>query len=349
VYTRCLFCAGDLGANEAIEVFPVGRRLAYDPDRGRLWVVCPRCARWNLTPLEARWEAIGQAERLYRGARVRANTDQIGLARTRDGTDLVRVGRPTAPELATWRYADVFAGRRRRAVALRAAVLTASAVLAGGLVWGALGAGLGLGTIAWWATNLVNEPGHDAEREEATRRARDDLHATRVVLTRHPVSLTHGAVRRATLAHDGGTLALSFAFGREIRTLVGPRAESAAGAMLAYLNGAGAEREQVDRALGQLVAAGSAAAFLAALGRRERGLRTPAGAATGLSIGIASAPTRLALEMAINDGRERAAMDGELAALEQAWQDAEAIAVIADGLGLPSRVERAFAGLRGRG
>jgi hypothetical protein len=27
---------------------PVGKRLAYDPDRGRLWVVCPRCGEWNL-------------------------------------------------------------------------------------------------------------------------------------------------------------------------------------------------------------------------------------------------------------------------------------------------------------
>jgi hypothetical protein len=60
VYRTCLFCSSDLGANEAIEKFPVGRRLAFDPARGRLWVVCRACDRWNLTPLEERWEAIEQ-------------------------------------------------------------------------------------------------------------------------------------------------------------------------------------------------------------------------------------------------------------------------------------------------
>jgi hypothetical protein len=61
VYTTCIFCHGALGANEAIEHFPVGRRLAFDGEKGRLWVVCRRCERWNLTPIEERWEAIEAA------------------------------------------------------------------------------------------------------------------------------------------------------------------------------------------------------------------------------------------------------------------------------------------------
>src|SRR5688500_1795019 len=65
VYATCLFCHAPLGRNETLESFPVGRRLAYDAERGRLWVVCRRCERWNLTPLEERWEAIEAAERLY--------------------------------------------------------------------------------------------------------------------------------------------------------------------------------------------------------------------------------------------------------------------------------------------
>jgi hypothetical protein len=40
----------------------------------------------------------------------------------------------------------------------------------------------------------------------------------------------------------------------------------------------------------------------------------------------------LALEMALHDESERRAMEGELAALEDAWRDAEAIARIADAL-----------------
>lgn len=54
MYRHCTFCAWDLGSNPILEHFPVGRRLAFDPDRGRLWVVCPTCERWNLTPLEER-------------------------------------------------------------------------------------------------------------------------------------------------------------------------------------------------------------------------------------------------------------------------------------------------------
>src|SRR5918912_2329325 len=104
MYATCLFCNSDLGRNEAIEHFPVGRRLAYDARKGRLWVVCRRCERWNLTPLEERWEAVEDCERLFRGAPLRVSTEHIGLARLREGLELVRVGRPLADEYAAWRY-----------------------------------------------------------------------------------------------------------------------------------------------------------------------------------------------------------------------------------------------------
>jgi hypothetical protein len=80
VYHTCLFCNRDLGRNEVVEQFPVGRRLAFDAARGRLWVVCAQCRRWNLTPMEERWEAIETCERLYRDTRTRVATDNIGLA-----------------------------------------------------------------------------------------------------------------------------------------------------------------------------------------------------------------------------------------------------------------------------
>ncbi len=71
MYRHCTFCAADLGTNEVVETFPVGRRLAFDAAKGRLWVVCQRCERWNLTPLEERWEAVEDAERIFRDARLR--------------------------------------------------------------------------------------------------------------------------------------------------------------------------------------------------------------------------------------------------------------------------------------
>ena len=81
MYSTCLFCHTTLGANEAVEHFPVGRRLAFDAAKGRLWVVCRKCERWNLTPVEERWEAIEECERSFRDTKLRVSTDQIGLSR----------------------------------------------------------------------------------------------------------------------------------------------------------------------------------------------------------------------------------------------------------------------------
>ena len=136
MYTACIFCHRDLGRNAVVEAFPVGRRLAFDAARGRLWVVCPHCARWNLTPLDERWEAIEDCERRFRATRVRVSTDNVGLARLSEGLELVRIGRPLRPEFAAWRYGDRF-GRRRRRQQL---------VVAGGTV-AALGAGFAGGAL----------------------------------------------------------------------------------------------------------------------------------------------------------------------------------------------------------
>ena len=66
MYQTCIFCKRPLGSNEVVETFPVGRRLAFDAAKGRLWVVCRKCQRWNLTPLEERWEAVETCERIFR-------------------------------------------------------------------------------------------------------------------------------------------------------------------------------------------------------------------------------------------------------------------------------------------
>ena len=123
VYATCLFCSGALGRNESLEHFPVGRRLAFDAAKGRLWVVCPSCRRWNLSPLEIRWEAIEEAERAYRGTRLRASTEHIGLAKLKAGTELVRIGRPLLPEFAAWRYGSEFRSRHRKSILLGSALV----------------------------------------------------------------------------------------------------------------------------------------------------------------------------------------------------------------------------------
>src|SRR3954470_22847666 len=108
MYSTCLFCNAGLGANDTVEHFAVGQRLAFDADKGRLWVVCTRCARWNLTPIEERHEAIEECERLFRGTYARVSTDNVSFARLRSGLELIRIGRPLRPEFAAWRYAGEF-------------------------------------------------------------------------------------------------------------------------------------------------------------------------------------------------------------------------------------------------
>ena len=124
MYRSCMFCHRPLGENEVIESFQVGRRLAFDAARGRLWVVCGRCERWNLSPLEERWEAVEECERAFRGTRVRVSTEHIGLARHPEGLTLIRIGEPMRPEFAAWRYGDQFGRRRRRNMIYTAAMFT---------------------------------------------------------------------------------------------------------------------------------------------------------------------------------------------------------------------------------
>src|SRR5689334_19764717 len=114
MFATCLFCNQPLGTNTTFDAFPIGRRLAFDAARGRLWVVCRKCERWNLSPIEERWEAIEECERFFRATRLRVSTDNVGLAPVGDGLELVRVGSPLRPEMAAWRYGDQFGRRRRR-------------------------------------------------------------------------------------------------------------------------------------------------------------------------------------------------------------------------------------------
>ena len=116
MFQTCIFCNRSLGANQVIESFPVRRRLAFDAKRGRLWVVCRKCERWNLSPVEERWEAVEMCERLFRDTRVRVSSENIGLAKHPEGLELVRIGQPMRPEFAAWRYGDQFGRRRNRAL-----------------------------------------------------------------------------------------------------------------------------------------------------------------------------------------------------------------------------------------
>jgi len=345
VYSTCLFCNQPLGANEALEAFPVGRRLAFDAVKGRLWVVCRRCERWNLTPLEERWEAIEQAERLYRDTRRRLATDEIGLARLADGTDLVRIGEPLRPEFAAWRYGDQFGKRRRRQMMIAGAGLAAL----GGLVIGGVSFGVSLGGFGWMITQFGRAAVQGGE-DTVVARVRAASGAVLPVRRRH---LAESSLARGS----DGTLAIELRYKNGQSRFEGPEALRIASLVVPAVNRFGGSKEAVALAVSEIDREGGPERYVEQLARRaavitavrgkpdRRGRRGKIGE-SGL-YGLQPVD-RLALEMSLHEEGERRAMAGELALLEHAWRDAEEIAAIADDLLLPTGVRSALDRLRGR-
>src|SRR6266702_6115158 len=105
MYTTCAFCNAKLDGDGGPSSLGVGRRIAFDEWKGRLWVICTKCARWNLSPLDDRLERIDTVARAARDAKLLAATDHVALLRWQR-YDLVRVGKPPRIELAPWRYGE---------------------------------------------------------------------------------------------------------------------------------------------------------------------------------------------------------------------------------------------------
>lgn len=358
MYATCIHCNAPLGANDAIEHFPVGRRLAYDAEKGRLWVVCRRCERRNLTPLEERWEAIEDAERLYRETRLRMSTEHIGLARLRDGTDIVRIGRPQRPEMAAWRYGDQFARRRRRVlISAASGIAGVGAVglfvplsgLVAGLLTGAGGvmafatvmASLGSGAAVFKTRFIPDGAGQyltvgQNELPSVRLFGNDRTWGLRVPYTS----------RRETVAGrwedwlNKGSLAEA--------TLTGGVALEAARRLLPLVNGSGARASVVTDAVGLLGQWGETEhAFVYAGSQVHAWAAKQQFGDTG-ALSFLPTAVRLALEMSAHEDQERRALAGELAELERAWKDAEEIAAIADNLLVPAPLTQQFERLKKR-
>jgi hypothetical protein len=360
MYATCLFCQKDLGRNETFETFPVGRRLAFDAAKGRLWVVCRHCERWNLSPLEERWEAIEEAERLYRDTRRRVATDNIGLAKLRDGTTIVRIGEPLRPEFAAWRYGDQFGRRRVRQLAIVGAGLGAmGAIIAGGAV-----VGVGVGSFAW----MIGNAGKGIVRgnpETIVARIKAPNGEVMEVRRRHlletSIELGETSPLSVTLRYKNGQARFE-----------GEQALHVASRIIPAANRFGGSKKAVAEAVSKIEAAGSSERFLERLGSMSRvvtrvglsdGLLPSGGGRAGRRLsrftskssknnwntGIFALDSvqRLALEMALHEETERAALQGELSALETAWRDAEEIAGISDSLLVPSDVDAKFTKLKG--
>jgi hypothetical protein len=320
MYSTCIFCHSALESNDTIEHFPVGRRLAFDPERGRLWVVCRRCRQWNLTPTEERWEAIEECERFYRDTRLRVSTDQIGLARLASGLELVRIGRPERPEFAAWRYGEQL-GRRRRTALIRVGIGLGAlgAIVAGGAV-----AGVGIGGFGW----LIGQMGERIVKGSPER-----------VVARLPVpqvgelTIKGKHLNRLQLVTEGDDRwKLGLPYRKQIVTLEGDPAVQALGKLLPQLNRFGGSRERVTEAVSLIERVPDPMRFFDTAARM---------AMSRAKAKISALPesVRLALEMAAHEDSERRALEGELALLEQAWKEAEEVAAIADNMFLPTFVE----------
>ena len=112
--SQCIYCHVQLPKNQTIEHFSLGRRIAFDPARGRLWAICSSCRLWNLAPIEERWEALEELERLtHDRGRLLSQTDSISLFKAED-LDVVRVGKARLVEEAWWRYGQELQRRRAR-------------------------------------------------------------------------------------------------------------------------------------------------------------------------------------------------------------------------------------------
>jgi hypothetical protein len=340
MFTTCLFCHAPLGSNQTIEHFPVGKRLAYDAEQGRLWVVCPKCERWNLSPLEECWEAIEEAERQYRATTRRVATDNIALARLRDGLELVRIGRPLRPDFAAWRYGDQFGRRRRKLIGYSAL----GVAVAGGVLIGGPAVGLGLGSFNlpiqlynlgynyWLPAVRV----HDAQGR-VLRLSRQQLYAARWAPGDGAPQLTFDYQHFTA----SGSLVSRLGFaerptGTKARAeLTGDTAVRAVAAMLPVLNRGGGGARDVESAVQLVESAGALPTLFDRAARAERRSALGVMAWTGSSVPKnalfhLSRPVRLALEMALHEDDERRAMASELGALYARWEEAERVARIAD-------------------
>lgn len=344
MYSTCLFCNQSLGANEVVESFPVGRRLAFDQKRGRLWVVCRKCEKWNLTPLEERWDAIETCERLFRDTRKRVSTDNIGLAKVSEGLELVRIGEPQRPEFAAWRYGDQFGRRHRRATIVGSGMVAISfGALATRYYPGFTPSALVL-AVGYWSSMAMTY-GQIIAQNRRRRRLMTSIHmpAGKVFklkpFDRFQVIPDSGPEGWALdVHHSAGAILLK-----------GDAALRAMTKVMAHMNREGGSRKVITAAVNRIESIGDPHKLFRWVAQQEK-KQEAEWWRTGAGPGVHNIPgeIRLAMEMSANEENERIALEGELAVLEEAWKEAEEIAGIADNLVLPTTVERGLIGLRSR-
>jgi hypothetical protein len=293
------------------------------------------------------------------------------LCRLRDGTRLVRVGQALPGELAAWRYGTQLVSRRRRNLLGGAAVGVGTVALVAGMPLIA-SAGIPLAALSLGMNALSQWQIHQQRRRVVQRIDASvsptgvplmirRMHLYHAVLT--PIGDGADAdigVQLPPLVATGS--AGSKRAPAEPILVSGDAARRLLARSMTDYNSRGAKAAAVELALQRLEQLGGAEEFTrhiaasgAALARGRRWGRSSGqtysarqilGTFKGevLPVQRYRDPFRddprpqlrdieaLALEMALNEAAERSALEGELAALEAAWREAEEIARIADAL-----------------
>ncbi|MEO7359316.1 MAG: hypothetical protein ABI120_03245, partial [Gemmatimonadaceae bacterium] len=321
-------------------------------------------------PLETRWEAIEEAERLFRATKLRVSTDNIGMAQLKDSTELVRIGKPIRAEFAAWRYGDQFGRRWRKYVVGSAAVAAgARAQIAVQVVnvanfannmalHNSSSLGLAAAGVGAMSVTVLGAGFHVARRYREKRLVavvRDDtgfaLRLNQFWMDRSTVTAPAGEngwqlqlmypreYRSDAIRYTQGNPDTRQTLGdTSISILTAYSALRALATVLPHVNRSGGGKRTVSDALAAIVEAREAADILRnapAIVPRRSIFAAPA---QKNLIGL-PAPIRLALEMSLHESDEHRAMQGELKELEQRWREADAIAKIADEMFLPQSVD----------
>src|SRR5690606_13601652 len=292
--------------------------------------------------------------------------ENIGLAKLADSTRLIRIGAALPGEIAVWRYGRTLVRRRRRHIAAVGGAAALSLAW-GGLslvgVLGGLGGLAGVWALAWQfreSQKLIHRLPADASPTGAPFPLRRyQLNGVRLTTDAEgrPALYLPRALDPVQERNRGGAIVWT----ERPVVLEGEVARSVLARAMVAVNGAGATSSRVSDALALLDAAGGTERFLGQAAAKSAYLGVPTVLEfhrnygptgrrifTGSLLRAEAAPhplpahpergdrlgplDALAVEMALHEEAERRALEGELEALRAAWEEAEAIARIADSL-----------------
>ncbi len=324
MFTHCFVCNTAFPQGKLVEHFPLARRIAYDPERGRLWAVCEACGGWTLAPFAERWEALEELERLVTGrGRERGRmllagqTDNVSLFKSRT-TEVIRVGRTALSEEAWWRYGrpsrvlsrgrvvSPFAPRRLRtgewilgaAFFLRSSLTSAAPSMPDIRRW------VRFGSVAWSGKERCAACGHPIQALTYVE--------GRTLILKHEggEGVTPSLIRACPRCHDEVSGGLH---------LEGSIAELVLRRVLAYQHDGGTSLARIFSAIALIEGGGGGAGLSAILSRYGRYL------------GELPRTSAVALRILADEARERRLMALNTAELDFHWRRAEELAAIVDG------------------